>query len=107
MIEKLLCESDYRFMDVIWSNEPLGSSELVKLCNRELGWKKSTTYTMLRKMCENGFAKNEDATVTSVVPKAESLGSKEGERAFHKPRFRRLSSGLPRFILRRQNHFRG
>ena len=48
MEDKLLCESDYRFMDVIWRHELVGSTELVNLCNAELGWKKSTTYTIRR-----------------------------------------------------------
>ena len=47
-----LCESDYRFMTVIWENQPLPSGELVDLCAQKLGWKKSTTYTTLKKLCE-------------------------------------------------------
>ncbi|MBO4306025.1 MAG: BlaI/MecI/CopY family transcriptional regulator [Clostridia bacterium] len=70
MDDKLLCESDYRFMDVIWRHEPVGSTELVNLCNAELGWKKSTTYTMLRKMCEKGFAVNNNSVITSSVEKS-------------------------------------
>ena len=42
-----------RFADIVWANEPVGSGELVKLCNTELGWKKSTTYTVLRKLCDS------------------------------------------------------
>lgn len=94
MHDKLLCESDYRFMDVIWSNEPVGSTELVKLCDRELGWKKSTTYTMLRKMCENGFAHNENAVVTSVVPKS-SVQRKESELFIN----RDFGGSLPGFLV--------
>ena len=55
-----LCESDYRFMNVIWENEPLPSRELVELCAEQLGWKKSTTYTVIKKLCERGFIKNEN-----------------------------------------------
>ena len=58
-----LCESDYRFMCVIWDNEPLASGKLVELCASGLGWKKSTTYTTLKKLCEKGFAKNENTVV--------------------------------------------
>ena len=64
-----LCESDYRFMCVIWDNEPLASGKLVELCASGLGWKKSTTYTTLKKLCEKGFAKNENTVVTAVVKK--------------------------------------
>lgn len=68
MIELKLCESDYRFMCVIWDNEPMSSGHLVELCQEKLGWKKSTTYTVLKKMCEKGFAQNEGSVVTSLVP---------------------------------------
>lgn len=64
-----LCESDYRFMCVIWDNEPLSSGQLVELCLEKLGWKKSTTYTVLKKMCEKGFAQNEGSVVTALVPR--------------------------------------
>ena len=64
-----LCESDYRFMSLVWDNEPLSSKALVDLCAEHLGWKKSTTYTVLKKMTEKGFAVNESSTVSSCVKK--------------------------------------
>ncbi|MGN1414315.1 MAG: BlaI/MecI/CopY family transcriptional regulator [Anaerovoracaceae bacterium] len=64
-----LCESDYRFMTVIWDNEPVASGQLVKLCRQQLGWKKATTYTTLKKLSEKGFAQNVDTIVTSLVPR--------------------------------------
>lgn len=64
-----LCESDYRFMTVIWDNEPVSSGKLVVLCAEALGWKKPTTYTTLRKLCDKGFAQNMDTVVTSLVPR--------------------------------------
>lgn len=69
MTELKLCESDYRFMCVIWDNEPLSSGQLVELCLKNLGWKKSTTYTVLKKMCEKGYAQNENSVVTALVPR--------------------------------------
>ncbi len=63
------CESDFRFMCVVWDNETLSSGELVKLCNERLGWKKSTTYTTLKKLCEKGFAQNVNTIVSSLVEK--------------------------------------
>ncbi|MDE6862832.1 MAG: BlaI/MecI/CopY family transcriptional regulator [Eubacterium sp.] len=68
-MELKLCESDFRFMCVVWDNEPLSSGELVKLCNERLGWKKSTTYTTLKKLCNKGFAQNVDTIVSSLVEK--------------------------------------
>ncbi len=64
------------FADIIWNNEPVGSGELVKICEKELNWKKPTTYTVLRKLCEKGLFKNEDGIVTSLVSKEEFNASK-------------------------------
>ena len=60
-----------RFAELIWSKEPLSSGELVKVCQQELGWKKSTTYTVLRKLCERGIFQNVDGTVSSLISKEE------------------------------------
>jgi len=60
-----------RFADIIWTHEPLSSGELVKLCESSLDWKKPTTYTVLRKLCEKGFFRNEDGVVTSVISREE------------------------------------
>lgn len=60
-----------RFAELIWDNEPLSSGELVKLCEKELHWKKPTTYTVLRKLCEKGIFRNENGTVTAVLSRGE------------------------------------
>ena len=60
-----------RFADLIWDHEPISSGELVKLCEKELGWKKSTTYTVLRRLCERGIFQNINGLVTSLISKAE------------------------------------
>ncbi|MBR1477417.1 MAG: BlaI/MecI/CopY family transcriptional regulator [Lachnospiraceae bacterium] len=60
-----------RFADIVWANEPIGSGELVKLCEKELKWKKPTTYTVLRKLCEKGLLQNVDGIVSSLVSKEE------------------------------------
>ena len=60
-----------RFADIIWNNEPLSSGELVKRAAEELDWKKSTTYTVLKKLCERGFFQNENGTVSSKISKAD------------------------------------
>ena len=64
------------FADIIWNNEPIGSGELVKICEKELNWKKPTTYTVLRKLCEKGVFKNEDGVVTAVISREEFNASK-------------------------------
>ena len=71
--EKKLYESEYRFMNVIWDNEPVNSTELVRICGKELGWKKSTCYTVLKKLAGRGFVKNEQAVVCSLIPREEVL----------------------------------
>lgn len=64
-------EVESRFADLIWANEPINSGSLVKLCEQELKWKKSTTYTVLRRLCERGLFQNADGTVTSLVSREE------------------------------------
>lgn len=71
MAEYKLGEVEMRFADIIWQNEPLTSGELVKRCEEELNWKKSTTYTILRRVCERELFQNEDGIVTSLVSKEE------------------------------------
>ena len=56
-----------RFAELIWSHAPISSGELVKLCLRELEWKKSTTYTVLKKLCEQGLFRNEAGVVSAVL----------------------------------------
>lgn len=56
-----------RFAELIWQNEPVSSPELVKLAAKELDWKKSTTYTVLKRLCERGIFQNQDGTVTSLI----------------------------------------
>ena len=58
-----------RFADIVWANEPVTSGDLVKICEKELGWKKPTTYTVLRKLCEKGLLQNENGIVTSLISK--------------------------------------
>lgn len=62
---------EQKFAEIIWLNEPIASGELVKLCLKELEWKKSTTYTVLKKLCEKGIFKNENGVVSSIVSKDE------------------------------------
>lgn len=66
-----LFDAEYKFMDIIWEIEPINSMELTKICREKLGWKKSTTYTMIRKLSERGILKNENATVTALVKREE------------------------------------
>ena len=67
MDERKLGPVELRFAELIWENAPISSGELVKLCARELEWKKSTTYTVLKKLCEQGLFQNQGGTVTVLV----------------------------------------
>lgn len=66
-------ESELRFCDVLWECEPINSSELCKRCAEALGWKKSTVYTVIKRLCERGVIKSENAVVTSVVSRDEAM----------------------------------
>ena len=68
-MEARLAEVESRFADIIWSNEPLSSRRLAELAEKELSWKKSTTYTVLKRLCQKGIFQNIDGTVTSVISK--------------------------------------
>lgn len=82
-----------RFAELIWANEPISSGDLVKLCARELEWKKSTTYTVLKKLCEKGLFQNQDGTVTSLVSQKAFLAGQS--KRFVADTF---SGSLPAFI---------
>jgi predicted transcriptional regulator len=82
-----------QFAEIVWEHEPVGSGELVKICEKELNWKKPTTYTVLRKLCEKGIFQNNDGVVTSVVSRDEFYSAK-GEQ-FVEDNF---SGSLPAFI---------
>lgn len=63
-----------RFAELIWANAPISSGELVKLCQKELEWKKSTTYTMLRRLCQRGIFQNREGLVSPLLSQAEFHG---------------------------------
>ena len=72
-------ESEYKFCLILWENEPIKSTDLVKLCEKQLGWKKATTYTVIKRLGERGVLKNEEAVVTSLVSKEEIQQAQIGE----------------------------
>jgi len=78
MPEYRLGEVEMQFASLIWEKEPIPSGELVKVCEKELNWKKSTTYTCLKRLCEKGIFKNENGVVTSVFSK-EEFAAKQSE----------------------------
>ncbi|MCI9222066.1 MAG: BlaI/MecI/CopY family transcriptional regulator [Oscillospiraceae bacterium] len=93
-----LAEGEYRFARIVWENEPLPSGKLVELSQKELGWKKSTTYTVLKKLVERGILRNENAVVTAAVPQEDIL--REESRAVVD---RAFEGSLPSFLA----HFMG
>ena len=64
-------ESEYKFCLILWENEPIKSGDLVKLCREKLGWKSTTTYTVIKRLSERGVVKNENTIVSSLVSKEE------------------------------------
>ena len=65
-----------RFADIVWEHEPVSSGELAKICEKELHWKRPTTYTVLRTLCEKGLLENRDGTVVSLISREEFYSSK-------------------------------
>ncbi|NLO62601.1 MAG: BlaI/MecI/CopY family transcriptional regulator [Clostridiaceae bacterium] len=68
-----MTEAERKFADLIWKNEPINSGDLVRLCADRFAWKKSTTYTFLKKLCDQRLFQNIDATVSSLISKDEYL----------------------------------
>ena len=64
-------ESEYRFCLILWENEPVSSARLAALCKEKLGWSRTTTYTVIKRLSERGVVKNDNSTVTSLVSKDE------------------------------------
>ena len=86
-------ESEYRFCQILWEREPVSSTELVRLCRERLGWKKSTTYTVIKRLSERGVVKLENTVVTALVSRRQVQRSESREivdRAF--------GGSLPQFV---------
>lgn len=88
-----LFDAEFKFLDIIWGVEPVNSTELSKICFQKLGWKKSTTYTMIRKLSEKSILKNEKTIVTSLV-KREEIQKYESEELIEKS----FDNSLPAFL---------
>ncbi len=86
-------DSELRFCEILWERQPVKSSELVQLCAQRLGWKKSTTYTVIKRLTERGVVQTEDAVVTARVSRDEVQRAES--RAFVE---RNFSGSLPSFL---------
>ena len=86
-------ESEYRFCLILWEHEPIRSTELAKLCAEKLGWSKTTTYTVIKRLSERGVVKNENTIVTALVSKEEAQQSEIDELVEKK-----FEGSLPAFI---------
>ena len=93
MDERKMGTVQTQFAELVWKHEPIGSGELVKLCEREWGWKKPTTYTVLRKLCERGIFQNVDGTVTALVSR-EDFAAAQSERFVEET----FAGSLPAFL---------
>lgn len=72
-------DAEYKFMNIVWEHSPIPGTKLVKLANEELGWKKSTTYTVIRRLGERGVLKNEDAVITSLISREQVMRAESEE----------------------------
>ena len=100
MEQLALGEVQKRFAKIIWANAPIPSGELVKLCEKELGWKKPTTYTVLRKLCSRGLFENVNGVVQARISQATFCG-KQSERFIDDTSNGSLPAFLTAFIARR------
>ena len=92
-------ESEYRFCLILWEHEPVKSSELVRLCKEQLGWKPTTTYTVIKRLSERGVLKNEDTMVSSLVSKDEVQAAEIDELVEKK-----FEGSLPAFVAAFTRH---
>lgn len=92
-------ESEYRFCLILWEHEPIKSSELVKLCEEQLGWKPTTTYTVIKRLAERGVLKNENTIVSSLITKDEVQAAEIDELVDKK-----FEGSLPAFIAAFTKH---
>ena len=92
-------ESEYRFCLILWENEPVKSSKLVDLCKEQLGWKPTTTYTVIKRLSERGILKNENTVVTSLVSKDQVQASELNEMVE-----KTFEGSLPAFIAAFTKH---
>ena len=72
-------DAEYKFMDIVWEHSPVKSSRLVELAHEKLGWKKSTTYTVIRRLCDRGIIENEDTVVRALVEREQVLRAESAE----------------------------
>ena len=94
-------EGEYRFCLIMWEHEPVTGVELVKLCQDQLGWKKSTTYTVIKRLSERGVLQNNNGTITSLVSKDEAQAYEIGELVEKK-----FEGSLPAFVAAFTKHQR-
>lgn len=92
-----LFDAEYKFMSIIWDNEPVNSTKLSKITEEILGWKKSTTYNMIKKLAEKGLLANENATVTTLI-KREQVQKHESQEIVDKTFDGSLSAFLTAFL---------
>ena len=93
MITYVMTQAENELAQIIWEAEPVQSGQLVKLAAERLGWKKSTTYTVLRKICENGIFQNNDTIVSSLMSK-EEYARRKGENYLEE----NYGGSLPKFV---------
>lgn len=92
MVPKIF-ESEYRFCLILWENEPITSRALSELCKERLGWSKTTTYTVIKRLCDRGVVKNENTIVTSLISKEDAQAQEIDELVEKK-----FEGSLPAFI---------
>lgn len=93
MIDYKLAEMELKFVELIWENEPINSTDLVRLSEKVMKWKKSTTYTILKRLCDRGILKNEAAVVSTLISRNEFFAGQS-----HRFVEDSFGGSLPRFL---------
>lgn len=88
-----LSNADYRLLDIVWDTQPVSSPELCKLAEARLGWKRTTTYTVIKRLCEKGYLKSSDTIVAALIER-EQVRRAEGRQVLD----RSFDGSLPKFV---------
>lgn len=91
--EIALSNADYRLLDIVWNVQPIASPELCKLAEAKLGWKRTTTYTVIKRLCEKGYLKSENTIVTSLIGRQQARRAEGRQVLDHS-----FNGSLPEFV---------
>ncbi len=93
MTDLKLYDAEFKFAEIVWENEPVQSGKLARLCETKLGWKRTTTYTVIKRLCERGYLKSENTIVTSLIGRQQARRAEGRQVLDHS-----FNGSLPEFV---------